>query len=139
MEAVTRNANAAMRFTRSGGSYMYAVYVDGNANGVLGRDIQRGIDLEIRPDEQISVLFPGVDFGALSGLPAVDGSSAPGSNPIRFGSGDMVSFTAHGTSTPGSLYLRGRNHSQYVIRVFGDTGKTRVLKFDSRTFTWRQL
>jgi hypothetical protein len=140
MEAVTRSANAALRFTRDGTAYGFAVYEDGNGNGVLSRDIQRGIDREIRPTEQLSVLFPGVDFGALPGLPPVEGSGTPpGSNPIRFGASDMVSFTAHGTSTSGSVYIQGRRTSQYVVRVFGDTGRTRVLKFDGRSRTWRQL
>jgi prepilin-type N-terminal cleavage/methylation domain-containing protein len=110
MEAVSRTADAAMRFTMAGGSYGYAVYLDGNHNGVRSRDIQRGLD-----------------------------RSAPGMQPIRFGSGDTVTFTALGTSTTGSLYIRGRRTAQYVIRVFGQTGKIRILKFDSRLRAWRTL
>jgi hypothetical protein len=140
MEAVTRTANTAIRFTQSGSSYAYAVYSDGNDNGVLSREIQRGIDPEIRQAESLPLLFQGVDFGAIPGLPAVDDSSTPpGSDPIRIGNSNMVAFTAQGTSTPGSLYIRGRRQTQYVIRVFGDTGKTRILKFDLRTRAWRQL
>ena len=140
MEAVARTASAALRFAREGDTYRYAVYLDGNGNGVLSRDIQRGVDREIRPGEYLRDLFPGVDFGTIPGLPPVDSSSsAPGDDPIRFGSSKMVTFTAIGTSTPGSVYIRGRRQAQYVIRVFGDTGKTRILKFDSGRGVWRQL
>jgi prepilin-type N-terminal cleavage/methylation domain-containing protein len=140
MEAVVRSANTAMRFSPAGHSFSYGVYVDGNENGVLSRDIQRGADREVQGPRRLADQFPGVDFGALPGLPAVDSSGPPpGGDPIRFGSSDMVAFTALGTSTPGSLYVRGRRTAQYAIRVFGDTGKIRVLKFSIRTGQWTPL
>ena len=75
-------------------------------------------------EQRLSDEFPGVDFGVLPGLHPVDPSGpAPGRDPIRFGSRHMVTFTAHGTSTPGSLYIRGRDSAQYVIRVFGEAEK----------------
>jgi prepilin-type N-terminal cleavage/methylation domain-containing protein len=139
MEAVSRTADAAMRFTVVGGSYSFAVYVDGNRNGVRRRDIDRGLDHVIHRGERLRDQFPGVDFGTLPRLPPVDGSTAPGATPIHFGAGDMVTFTALGTSTTGSLYIRGRRTAQYVIRVYGQTGKIRILRFDSRLRTWRTL
>ena len=78
-------------------------------------------------EQRLSDEFPGVDFGVLPVLHPVDPSGpAPGRDPIRFGSRHMVTFTAHGTSTPGSLYIRGRDSAQYVIRVFGEAEKTRA-------------
>jgi len=140
MEAVARSANTAMRFESEGESYMFAVFVDGNRNGVLARDIERGIDGEIDRRERLPDHFPGIDLGALPGLPPVDPASPPpDADPVRFGPSNMVVFTPNGTSTPGSLYVRGRRQSQYAIRVFGDTGKTRVLKFETRKREWRPL
>jgi type II secretory pathway pseudopilin PulG len=140
MEALARSANTAMRFVTVGQSYGYAVYVDGNGNGVRTRDIQNGTDRLIQEQEILPHQFSGVDFGALPGLPAVDPPAAPpGSDPIRLGSGNMVTFTAIGSSTAGSLYIRGRRDTQYVIRIFGDTGKIRILQFDPRTRTWKPL
>jgi hypothetical protein len=139
MEAVARTARTSIRFEPTGESYTFAVFVDGNRNGVLARDIEGGIDVEVRERERLPDRFSGVDFGAIPGLPPVDRSSPPpGADPVRFGASDMVTFTPLGTSTPGSLYVRGRQ-SQYAIRVFGDTGKTRVLKFDPRKREWRPL
>src|SRR4029079_656854 len=48
MEAVLRSASVAVVFTQdSAGAYAFAVYVDGNGNGLLSRDISRGIDRRI--------------------------------------------------------------------------------------------
>src|SRR5260221_1855603 len=78
--------------------------------------------------------FPGVLFGALPGLPPVDaGGQPPGNDPVRLGAGNMASFSSIGTASTGSLYIRGRQRAQYVVRIYGDTGKTRILKFDNRS------
>jgi len=140
MEAVARTADTAMRFIRAGNTYSYAVYLDGNRNGVRSLDIQRGIDREIQRPERLSDQFSGIDFGVLAGLPPVDASSsAPGTDAVKIGSSDLLTFTALGSSTPGSLYIRGRRNAQYVIRVFGETGKTRILKFDPHDRRWKPL
>jgi hypothetical protein len=129
-----------MRFTKSGASYTYGIYVDGNGDGVRSADIDRGVDRPIQRDEQLMDQFPGVEFGTLPELPAVDASGPPpGDDPIRLGAGDMAVFTPSGTSTPGSLYILGRNRTQYVIRMFGETGKTRILKFNVRSRLWETL
>jgi type II secretory pathway pseudopilin PulG len=140
MQAALRHADVGMRFTLSGSLYTYAVYVDGNGNGVRSRDISNGVDREIRRPERLTDQFSGIDFGTLPGLPAVDASSSPpGTDPIRLGSSNLAVFTNAGTSTSGSLYIRGRRNVQYVIRVFGETGKTRILRLDPGTRQWKPL
>jgi uncharacterized protein (DUF2141 family) len=140
MEAITRSAAVAVVFTQDGASYSYAVYVDGNGNGVLARDLQRGIDRRIGAAERLSEQFTGVDLGVIPGLPAIDpGGTPPGTDPIRLGSGNSASFAPAGTSTSGTVYVRGRSGSQYAIRIFGDTGKTRRLKFDRAVSQWKPL
>jgi type II secretory pathway pseudopilin PulG len=140
MEAVTRSAMVGMKFTQSAAGYSYAVYLDGNRNGVLSRDIQSGIDPLIMSAERLPDQFPGIEFGAIPGLPPVDpGGTPPGTDPIRLGSANMASFSAVGTSSSGTVYIRSRRNAQYAVRIFGDTGKTRMLKFDARTRLWKQL
>jgi type II secretory pathway pseudopilin PulG len=137
MEAVSRNGSAALRLSRLPDHYEFAGYVDGNGNGVLSRDIQSGVDQLFQPIDRLGDHFSGVDFGATADLPAVDPTSpAPGDDPIRLGSSDMVTFTPTGTATSGSLYIRGRRGSQYVVRVYGETGKTRVLRFNAGSGQW---
>ena len=139
MEAAFRAADTAIRFTRIDDSYEFTVVMDGNRNGVRSRDIERGVDMPLRNKERLREHFGGVDFGTLPGLPPVDPESPPpGDDPVRFGLSNMVTFTPHGTSTPGSLYVRGR-HAQCVVRVFGETGKIRILKFHPRSRQWKAL
>jgi type II secretory pathway pseudopilin PulG len=140
MEAVGRGRSVALRFVRSGGSFSFAAYADGNRDGVRSHDIQEGIDWLLQGSERLPDRFAGVDFGALTGLPQADPSgTAPGADPIRLGSSDMVSFSPLGTSTTGTLYLKGRRDAQYAVRVFGETGKARTLKFNRRSGEWKPL
>ena len=140
MEAAVRNADTAVRFVRTGSSYEYSTVVDGNRNGVRLPEVQAGVDGVLRAGERLADTFPGVNFGALPGLPPVDPSgAAPGADPIRLGTNDMVTFTPLGSSSPGSLYVRGRGNVQYVLRVFAETGKIRILKFYPGSRQWRQL
>jgi hypothetical protein len=139
MEAVRRSKHTAIRFTLLEQRYVFRIYTDGNNNGIRSADIQSGVDPALRPPERLSDQFAQVDFGTLPGLPAVDPSSSPpGSDPIRVGTSRMVVFTALGTATPGSLYVKSRR-AQYVVRIFGETGKIRILRFNERTGKWTAL
>ncbi|MGH9888920.1 MAG: hypothetical protein ACREBE_25530, partial [bacterium] len=118
----------------------YAVYMDGNHDGVRTKDIQDGIDRRVGWDERLRDHFTGVEFGAQPGLPAVDaGSPPPGGDPIRLGASNMASFSSMGTSSSGSVFIRSRRNAQYVVRIFGTTATVRVLKFDQRTGQWTPL
>jgi type II secretory pathway pseudopilin PulG len=141
MEAVRRSAMVGVQFTEAAdGHYSYTVYQDGNRNGVLTRDIQSGIDRPIAPVERLPDQFSGVEFGAMPGLPPVDaGGTPPRADPVRLGSGSIASFSALGTATSGTVFIRGRRGSQYAVRIYGETGRTRLLKFEPRTGTWKQL
>jgi len=132
-----RSTPVAIQFSQSAGGYRYSVFLDGNGSGVLTSDIRAGIDPPLGVAESLRDNFKGIDFGALPGLPAIDpGGTPPGDDPIRLGAGSLLTFTAHGSSSTGTVYIRGRD-AQYAVRVFGDTGKSRVLKFHPRTRRWR--
>lgn len=137
MEAVVRSTPVGWQFVATPSGYTYTPYVDGNGNGIRSTDIQKGTDQRIGPVDRLGDQFPGVDFGVIPGLPAIDsGGTPPGTDPIRLGSSNILTFTPLGTSTSGTVYLKGRRQVQYAIRVLGETGKTRLLKFDPRTRSW---
>jgi hypothetical protein len=140
MQAASRGAVVSIRFSADAAGYWFCVYVDGNGNGVLATDIQSGVDrIEGKP-ERLADSFQGVDVGVLAGIPAVDaGSPAPNGDPLKLGTSNAVSFSPAGTSSSGSVYVRGRGQVQYVVRVFGETGKTRVLRYDAVARQWRPL
>jgi hypothetical protein len=140
MEAVMRSAEVAMQFSETPEGYTYAVFLDGNRNGVRVKDIESGIDRRIGAQERLFDQFTGVDFGAIPGLPAIDaGGTPPGTDPIRLGASGFASFSSRGTASTGTVYIRSRRKAQYAVRIFGDTGKTRMLKFDRDTGRWRPL
>jgi type II secretory pathway pseudopilin PulG len=139
MEALSRSVDVAMQFTQTATGYAVAVYVDGNRNGVLTMDIQAGVDRGLGGIEHLRDHFAGVDFGTLPGLPPIDvGGTPPGADPIHLGSSNLASFAPAGTATSGSVYVRGRA-AQYAVRIFGGTGRTRVMKFHPRTKQWKPL
>jgi len=126
--AVQRSAAVAIRFETDDRGLRFAAYQDGNHNGVRSRDIDLNIDVQVAQPVRIFELFPGVDFGL-----RVDNQNA---NPIQLGASTLLTFTPAGTSTSGSLYLRGRDGSQYAVRVAGVTGRTRLQRYDERKRTW---
>ena len=139
MEAVNRSTNAAMQFVSVGTGYSFSIYVDGNGDGVRTADIKNGIDRRLGEVERLPDNFAGVDFGLLPALPPVDSDSPPpGTDPIKLGSSTLLSYSSTGSSSSGSVYIRGRR-IQYVIRTLGDTGRTRVLKFDPQSGQWKGL
>jgi hypothetical protein len=138
MEAVSRSTNAAMQFVQVGTGYSFGVYLDGNGDGVRTADIKSGIDRALGAIERLPDNYAGVDFGLLPRLPPVDpGSPAPGTDPIKLGATNLLSYSSIGTSSAGSVYVRGRGKVQYVVRILGDTGRTRILKFDSYSRKWK--
>ena len=137
--AIERGCDTALRVRRDASGFTLAVYEDGNRNGVLSADIASGVDAQIGPVVRLPQQFPGVDFGALPGLPGAEGSAAPGSDPVRLGAVDGVTFTSAGSTSTGSLYLLGPGDAQYAVRIFGETGRVRLLKFHAGTRRWLPL
>ena len=105
-------------------------YQDGNGNGVRSAEIAGKVDREIEQPVRLFELFPGVDFAL-----TVDGQPA---DPIQLSGTSLLTFSPAGTATSGSLYLRGRDGSQYVVRVLGATGRTRVQHYDARQQRWTE-
>ena len=126
----TPSSIVAVQFTQTARGYALGEYVDGNRNGVLAVDMQSGVDWRRGAIEHLPDQIPGVDFGAAPGLPAIDpGGTPPGGDPIRLGVANRASFSPVGTATPGTVYIRGRNGAQYAVRILGETGRTRIVKF----------
>jgi type II secretory pathway pseudopilin PulG len=134
MKAVSRSAHVALRFERDGDDYMFATYIDGNNNGVRTGDVHSGVDRRLGPPERLDHQFPGTRFELAAGVPDVDGwrGSTEG---VRIGAARILTTSADGTATSGTLYIRGRR-GQYAVRVLGATGRTRVLRYDMRTSRW---
>ena len=135
MEAIRRSAAVALRFEPDGGDYRYAVFEDGNGNGVRTADIDTGIDRRLSTYERIGDKFAGVRFVLTAGIPDADGVKSSSEDGVRIGTARILTMSPDGACTSGTLYLAGRR-GQYAVRALGATGRTRVLYFDPGAATW---
>jgi Tfp pilus assembly protein FimT len=126
-QAVMRSANVALHFVDGPSGVSFTMYLDGNGNGVRTTDMASSVDRPLDAPDSLSDLFPGVAI-------AVTGSA--GTDPVRLGRTNLLSFTPLGTATAGSIYVQGRDGSQFVVRVLGTTGRTRIQRYIARTRTW---
>jgi Tfp pilus assembly protein FimT len=127
--AVNRATVVALRFEDTSNGLQIASYADGNENGVRTRDIASGIDAPVDPPVRLGDLFPRVQIA--NGAPGSTGTGVQLS-----GGSDLLSFTPLGTATSGSIYVRGPDGSQFVVRVLGTTGRARVLRYDEQQNDW---
>lgn len=137
MLAITRSAPAGVVFSLSSGRWTVSRCVDGNANGVRRTDIARAVD-RCEPPMDLTQQFSGVIVAVDPALPDPDGG-AGSSDPVRFGAGDIASFSPAGTATPGTVYLRSSGGVQWAVRVAGITGRTRILRWDERRRQWTEV
>jgi len=130
--AISRGRNVGLKFRRNGDRWEWALYGDGNGNGVRTAEIASGVDRplgvylpwsrnDVRPAIMTGIRVP--DPGAASRyLDRID-------DPIRFNNSDICSFSPIGESTPGSVYLWNAGDRMAVVRVFGATAKIRTLYY----------
>jgi prepilin-type N-terminal cleavage/methylation domain-containing protein len=139
--ALRYNANVAVKFnTGKTGIVTFALYRDGNRNGVLTKDIASGKDAQVMPPQSLKFLGRDVVFGFPPGPPPRDPSTGKPmdrlDDPIRFNDSDLASFSPLGTSTPGSVYLCNGSGHLMVVRVLDRTGKVSLLSYDAKTQKW---
>lgn len=139
-ESIARHRRLAMRFTWSGGRYLYRFYEDGDGDGVRADDIAAGRDPAVGPPRDLHSRYDGVDFGlldtAVPEVPPARGALAPLSDPVRFGSSDTVTFTPWGTASSGTLYISDGRDTVRAVVLYGRTGRIRIWRFDRALWRW---
>jgi Tfp pilus assembly protein FimT len=126
----------AVVFDQVEGRWMFDVCEDRNGNGIRRAEIQAGTDVCVDGPYDLAALFPGVQVEADAGVRGPDGESGS-SDPVRFGSANLASFSPAGTCSAGSLWLKSAGGSQFMVRVAGVTGRVRVLRYDAASGQWR--
>ena len=136
MEAVKRSTNVGIKFDAVDADYKFTTYVDGNGNGIRTLDIRLGIDVSLTSEERLSYTFAGVRFGLMPGVPDVDGDAhSAGGDGVRIGAARILTLGSNGTATAGTLYVHSRKE-QFAVRIFGVTGRTRVLHYHTGERRW---
>ena len=136
-EAVRRSAHVAIRFVEQEDGYVLRSFVDGNGNGVLSRDIARGVDTPITVEERLDHHYSGVAFGVLANVTGIDPGPFNALDPVQIGASNLLSFSPTGSCTSGTLFIHGLRGTQFAVRVLGATGRTRVLEFNFGDRQWR--
>jgi prepilin-type N-terminal cleavage/methylation domain-containing protein len=137
-EAVKRSSSVGVQFLQKDDGYWFQTYVDGNGNGVLASDISLGIDRPLGPAEQLEQQFAGVTFGICPGVIAMmPGDPFNPGDPIQIGPTTVMSFSPNGSSTAGSLVIRGANLNQFAVVVSASTARSRIFHFDFAGGQWR--
>jgi len=139
--ALARGVAVGIKFRKDGGRYEWALYRDGNGNGILSAEIASGVDRSLG----LAIPWPRNDVrpGILKDV-AVPDPTSPGQrldrldDPIRFNNSDICSFSPVGESTPGSVYLSDGRDRMAVVRIFGRTAKIRTLYYFRGEKSWRK-
>ena len=137
--ALVRGVNVGIKWRQDGGRWEWALYRDGNGNGIRSSEIASGVDRSLG----LALAWPRSDVrpGILQGVAVPDpgsGRMLDPADPIRFGGSDICSFSAAGESTPGSVYLSDGRDRMAVVRVFGRSAKVRTLYYFRGERSWRR-
>lgn len=130
--ALASDRYVGLKFRKNGDRHEWALYRDGNGNGIRTLEIASGVD------PPLGIVYPWSRNDVLPGIMKGQRVPDPGSpgrfldrtdDPIRFNKSDICSFSPLGESTPGSIYLWDGRDRMAVVRVFGRTAKVRTLYY----------
>lgn len=141
-DAIASRRIVAMRLSWIAGRYVFAFYADGDGDGVRSDDIASGRDPRIGADRDLPSRYEGIDFSlpdvSIPDVPPGPGVLTPGSDPVRFGRSDIISFTPRGTSSSGTLYLGDGDGAIAAVVLYGGTGRIRIWRFDRDLWLWKR-
>ena len=134
--ALTSDNNCGVKFSLIDGRWHYALYEDGNGNGILNKDIASGVDRLVSgptpvADAPVEVaIAPGMrDYDTNKPIPEA-------AQPVNFNNSTLCVFASSGSSTPGSLYLTAGAHYAAMVRSSGQSGRIRVAFYDYSRKGW---
>jgi prepilin-type N-terminal cleavage/methylation domain-containing protein len=129
-----------VKFELFGGEWRYAVYEDGNRDGVRNKDIASGADRLIDGPHPLPRHPTFARIGLVDAIPDPDtGRPMPiGASAVQFGTSTICSFSVNGDGTPGSIYLTdGREDEAAMVRSSGNGGALRILYYGLDGVGWR--
>lgn len=105
------------------------LFADGDWDGITSEDIASG------KDKPLGSRFYLKEERAYLGIPEgatrdPEGAPLAGTDPVRFGRGDILSFSPTATATPGTLYIRDQSGKEgWAFRVAGLGGRVRAYRW----------
>ena len=138
-EALKRARGVALRLALEGERTSLQLFMDGDGDGVRQADIDADVDTPLTPLEFLDQHSRGVSLRINQEIVDAGGTGVlnAGDDPLRIGNTPLLAFSPFGSATSGTLYVAGHRGPQLAIRVFGATGRVRLMTFDSQARQWR--
>ncbi|HYR29907.1 MAG TPA: GspH/FimT family pseudopilin [Thermoanaerobaculia bacterium] len=135
--AILRGEKSGVKFFLDDGEWKYAVYDDGDGDGVRSDDINRGTDPRVTEPRRA---LRETDAAVIGLLPrrvnAPDGTWLTlQRSPVQFGRSTICSFSPVGESSPGTIYLTS-GQELFAVRVYGRSAKIRTLRYEEAERKW---
>ncbi|NMB99213.1 MAG: prepilin-type N-terminal cleavage/methylation domain-containing protein [Thermoanaerobaculaceae bacterium] len=133
--SISEGVNFGIVFKENNGEVLATLYKDGDFDGITTQDIKNGIDKavsqpEILTKESARIAIPeGVTKDPSN-------NKLNGEDAIRFGKGNVLTFSPKATATPGTLYIsEGFKDDGWAIRVAGIDGRIRIYRCKNKRWS----
>ena len=136
--AIAEGRNCGVRFSKLAGQWHYAIYIDGDRDGIRSDDIRKGVDRCVMPPRTLFQQPQLVNIGLLPyTVRDPDGDRlTPTASPVQFSRSSICSFSRLGQATPGTIYLTDSAGSLFAVRVYGPSAKIRLLRYEASRRKW---
>jgi len=135
----TGYATALVLDREDGGEWKCRIIRDGDDDGIRRDDIAAGIDVPVGVITELTRGGASLCFLEEERIPDPSGGGSLGGSrddPVRAGPSDILTFRPEGTATPATLYICDHRDSMRAIRIYGLTGRLRVLSWTAGTVQW---
>jgi len=143
MYSIRHSMKVGLKFrVGADGAVSWALYRDGDGDGVRTVDIDSGVDPRLTSFRSL------VHFGrtARLGFPRGEAPRDPSDpyrkldrldDPIRFNRSDIASFSPLDGATPGSVYVTDGEHHLYAVRLYNRTSRVHLLRWNRAELRWQ--
>ncbi len=141
--AIRHSTHVGLKFkTNARGAVSWALYRDGDGDGVLSADIESGVDPLAAPERSLGQFGRVARLGFPPGVPPRDPSDPRRrldrlADPVRFNRSDIASFSPLEGATPGSVYVTDGVRELVAVRIDSRSGRARIAIWDADADRWR--
>ncbi|HYN41720.1 MAG TPA: hypothetical protein VE129_08090 [Thermoanaerobaculia bacterium] len=137
--ALFRNGYSGVKWIARDGDLTLEIHDDGDGDGVRNDDIASGVDPLVFGPVSTRNRWPKVTVAFIPGFLARDPKGNPVgdlSDPIRFGSSDIASFSPAGDCSPGSVWLGDGRSRQALVRLTPGSATIGIYEWVASRRTW---
>lgn len=129
--AITRDRNVAIRFREEGKGYTWAVYEDGDGDGVRNDDISKKVDRELIAPRLFQHPPARIGLPDQTTPDPMNGGVLQSRPAVRFNTSMLCSFSRVGEVTNGSIVLSDGTNTA-IVRVYDRSGRIAVLRWNGK-------